>query len=151
MKAGLIWPMGRVHISNKSTTVFQECCFFTSIFLAIQNNILVFSGKRWKSILYYSAHILHFWKGRSMSGTYSGTYMVQKYWLFQQACCSFERRVGHLEMHTALLQRVWSNCSRNIVVLFGYVPFKTRCIAQGKIILILKGLFVLKTPFLGRY
>ena len=44
-------PRGRVHMSNKSNPVFQECCFFTGRFFAIQDNILLFSGKKRKSIL----------------------------------------------------------------------------------------------------
>ena len=71
MKAGLIWPRGRVHISNNRNPVFQECCFFTGIFFAIQARTIfccsVVRTKEHSVIVLTVSNMLRFWKGCSMS------------------------------------------------------------------------------------
>ena len=58
----------------------------------------------------------------------------------------------HLEMHTALLQRAWCNCSRNTSYFVWILPLqKHTALPQRKITLIQKGMFVLNTAFVGRY
>ena len=79
-------------------------------------------------------------------------YTMQKYWLFQKGYCSFERRVRHLEMHTALLQRAWCKFSRNTSYFVRILPLqKHTALPQRKITLIQKGMFVLNAAFAGRY
>ena len=72
MKAGLTWPRGRVHMSNKSNPVFQECCFFTGFFFCNtgQYSVVLWSeAKEHSLILLTVSNILisHFWKRCSMS------------------------------------------------------------------------------------
>ena len=71
MKAGLIWPRGRVHISNNRNPVFQECCSFTGIFFAIQARTIfccsVVRTKEHSVIVLTVSNMLRFWKGCSMS------------------------------------------------------------------------------------
>ena len=102
MKAGLIWPRGRVHMSNRSSPVFRECCFFTRRFCKKQTSILS-RAHRFKHIALL----------KGMLNVNNTAYIVQKYWLFWKGYGSFEKRATRLEMHTALLQRAWCNCSRN--------------------------------------
>ena len=71
---------------------------------------------------------------------------------FSKRGSSFERRVRHLEMHTALLQRAWCNFSRNTSYFVWILPLKKHtAFPQRKITLIQKGMFVLNTAFVGRY
>ena len=72
MKAGLTWPRGRVHMSNKSNPVFQECCFFTGFFFCNtgQYSVVLWSEAKEHSLILLVltvSNILHFWKGCSMS------------------------------------------------------------------------------------
>ena len=78
--------------------------------------------------------------------------IVQKYYFFPKGHCSFQRRVRHLEMHIALLQRAWCNCSRNSSYFVWILSVqKHTALPQRKISLIQKGMFVLNTAFVGRY
>ena len=62
------------------------------------------------------------------------------------------RRVIHLEIHTAVLQRAWCNCSRNTSYFVWILPLqKHTALPQRKITCIQKGMFVLNTAFVGRY
>ena len=71
MKAGLIWPRGRVHMSNKRNPVFRECCFFIEYFCHTGQ----YSVAHWKEakkhylIALTVSNMLPFWKGCSRPTT----------------------------------------------------------------------------------
>jgi len=61
-------------------------------------------------------------------------------------------RVRDLEMHTALLQRGWCNCSRNTSYFVWILSLqKHTALPQRKITLIPEDMFVLNTAFVGGY
>ena len=71
MKARLIWPRGRVHMSNKRNPVFRECCFFIEYFCHTGQ----YSVAHWKEakkhylIVLTVSNMLPFWKGCSRPTT----------------------------------------------------------------------------------
>ena len=82
MKAGLIWPRGRVHMSDKSNPVFQECCFFTGSFLPYRT-IFCCAVVRSERVFFNNAHrFKHIALLKGMLYVNNNAYIAQKYWLF---------------------------------------------------------------------
>ena len=82
MKAGLIWPRGRVHMSDKSNPVFQECCFFTGAFLPYRT-IFCCSVVRSERVFFNNAHrFKHIALLKGMLYVNNTAHIAQKYWLF---------------------------------------------------------------------
>ena len=102
---------------------------------------------------YGSAHSFrHIALLKGMPYVNNTAYIMQKYWFFEKGHCSFERRVKHLEMHTALLQRAWCNFSRNTSYFVWILSLqKHTALLQRKITFFQKDMFVLNTAFVGRY
>ena len=147
-------PRGRVHISNKSSPVFPECCFFTSFVLPYRT-ILCCSVVRSKRAFFNSAHSFkHVTLLKGMVYVNNTAYIVCRNIDFSKRGTAplkggldiWKCTLHSFKGHSATFQGI-------LHILFGYCSCKnTRHFPKGRLYtLIQKGMFVLNTAFVGWY